>query len=715
DKLGFRSPSDELRIPVGEWTRWVDVTQDISDGPWARGGGPWATGRFTFGGVTRGVAEVQLAWFSHEGAVLKTTRPGIAAATAVFMVPLEAQATPPDSGTNLLAGAWGKRLDEIVGRFETAADTHVRHFEWGRQAVADLGLRADAPTPRLLRLDTGCSAAPAALETAQRMLTALGLNDVGVKDPALLKELGQEAHHFIGANDSQYLCLTHDPLDPVAERNFEKSLRAQANRLAGPRGDPLPRVTLKMGDEIGAVAGAASINGLETCRKAFIAYLADFLKANQLDPSFFGVQTLEELSYTGTRPPRAGLFERRLSYHCEKFKFVLTAMYYAQITRAAERVFPSVQTYCNFSPHPPMFGQHMNGSDWFTLTREGGANTAWGEGWASGGGWGFVGHEVVSYYAAWVECAGRAKANPAGFYVVGTMGGADKKMLSLVAHGIFNIQLYSWGPIYAGAEGSNFWSERRETYAEIARGAYALGPADEIIARGRRQPRRVALLYNRTHEIWNGADGGFQSDRLLTFMALTHAHTPVDIILVEDLTPEHLAAYKALYIQGYNLNRAALPVLRNWVADGGILVASAGTATRDEYDSPLPEAETLFGAGQRFSAQSSGNWHPQHLPAHAAIDRLTLQDSALTPSLSVDVIGVKYDILPTTATPVGTFQDGSCGAALNAIGKGQVLLLGVTPGHIYKGKTEGSSRYTLENGPIITKAAATAIPERVAD
>lgn len=705
DDEGFRGEDGASRIPVGQWTRWVNVTEDVSNGPWARGGGPWATGRFSFSGVEEGSAEVQVAWFPHEGAVLRTIQPGIAKGAAVCMIPLETLSWGPVATSNDTGGVWGVRRQDVLDRFETAASVHERHFQWAHDAVAALRLPPDAPRPRQIRLDSGCNPAPAAREQAERMLDSLGLNDVGVKDPALLHELGHKPHYFIGANDSQYLCHTHDPLDPAAERNFEASLKARAARMPLKDFDPPPLVTLKMGDEIGTVAGEASINGLETCRAALHKYLRSELEAIGEDASFFGVETIDELPYLGALPPNPGLYERRLYYYCARFKFVLTAMYYAQITRAAERVFPNVQTYCNFSPHPPMFGQQMNGSDWFALTRNGGANMAWGEGWASGGGWGFVGYEVVSYYGAWVECAARPRNLPAGFYIVGTMGGSDKKLFSLLPHRIFNIQLYTWGPLYAGAEGSNFWSERRTTYEEVARGAYALGPADRIVREGRPWPAQVALLYNRTHEIWNGATGGFQSDRLLTFMALTHAHLPVDIILEEDLTDDALGQYRVLYVQGYNLDTADLATLTRWVEQGGTLVAVAGTAIHDRYDSPTTAAEALFGARQHIEGYSSGSWHPQSLPKHEPIDTLTLQDSALTEAMTVDVIGVKASLTPTTGKIVGTFGDGTPGAVLNTHSRGQTLLLGVTPGHIYKGKAQGSSRYSLDLRPLVTAPA----------
>ena len=716
DKQGFVGVDGEAEIPVGSWTRWVDLTEDLQNGPWARGGGPWATGYLGFDGVREGVTEIQLAWFPDEGAVLKTIRPGIATGRAMCMVPLDASAAPPVADPDAKDGAWGMRRREVLDRFETPADVHRRHFQWAEEAVAALDLKHEQ-TPRLLQLYTPCRPAPAAREASLRMLAKLGVNPFygyGERDLKLVRESGFQPHWIIGANDSQYLCHTHDPIDPTAERNFEASLRRHATRIVPPAPGKSPPVTLKMGDEIGAVVGGASINGLETCRRAFHDYLRARLKERGQDAPFFGVERIEELPYLDHLPPNPGLYERRLYYHCSRFKFVLTAMYYGQITRAAEKVFPEVYTYCNFSPHPPMFGQNMNHSDWFALTREGGANTAWGEGWASGGGWGFVGHEVVSYYAAWVECAARKDNLPAGFYIVGTMGGSDKKMFSLIARDIFTLYLYAWGPRYIGAEGSNFWSESQRTYHEIARGAYALGPADEIIYRGRRWPRRTALLYNRTHEIWNGAYGGYQNDRLLTFMALTHAHIPTDIILEEDLTDESLSRYQVLYLQGFNLSPRHLSMVRRWVEKGGSLVAAAGTAMRDEYDSPMDEAETLFGARQKLVGHSEGGWHPQALPKHEPIDRLTLAASEMTPELSVDVIGVKCTLTPTTGRSVGQFADGTCGAVLHSVGKGKALLLGITPGHIYKGKAAGSSRYSLELRPLITLPAEKAVgPRRV--
>jgi hypothetical protein len=163
---------------------------------------------------------VQLAWHPHEGAVLKTIKPGIAEGSAVCMIPLEGLWQSPVSGTGTPAGVWGMRRAEALARLETAGDVHKRHFQWGGEALAKLGLKEGAPLPKRPAFTTGCTAAPADRETAYRMLARLGINTLGIQDEALRRELGQEDTVFIGANDSQYLMNSHDPLDPAAERNF---------------------------------------------------------------------------------------------------------------------------------------------------------------------------------------------------------------------------------------------------------------------------------------------------------------------------------------------------------------------------------------------------------------------------------------------------------------------------------------------------------------
>lgn len=697
-------------VAVGEWTAFIDVTDGISSP------GPWATASIGFPGVSTGVAEIQLAWYPHPGAVIRTLQSGVAGGGALLLIPIDGHGyTCATAGPDDKDGAWGMRPESQLKLLETPEDVNRRHIGYAQAALAELP-KKDNPAPKLVRLSTGNGAAASVRDASAAMLASLGLNNIEGTSPELRKKLGLRGDATLYANDALFITGTHDPTDPLIERNLLRSYEPTAAAMDArePEGRKLV-TTLKMGDEIGAIIGAHRINSLPDPRQAYHDYLREQLKLAGRDPSFFGVEDVRELDFVPGLAPDAGRFERRLYYHSSRFNFVFTAMFYKRMTEAMTKVFPNLRTYCNFSPHPPMFGQQMNGSDWFALTREGGATMGWAEDWAGlGGGWGFAGVQTVSYYAALVECAVRPKNLPAGFYIVTTMGGADRKLFCLLAHGIFEPQLYSFGPRYAGAEFSNFWDERADAYKEIAKGAFALGPADTLVAKGARDPRRVALLYNRSHEIWNGGEGGFQSDRLLTFIALQQAHEPVDIILEEDLTPEALKGYRVVYVQGYNLAERHVKALGDWVEAGGVLVGYAGSAMRDEYNDPSEAGAKLFGASARLAGCSAGGFHPQSIPDHKPIDRMKVQASPLTPAMEADVVGVKAVLTPTTGKAIAAFADGSPAAVLREAGKGKTLLWGVTPGLIFKGDARGGNRYRLDRLPLVAlPATATLGPPRV--
>ncbi len=692
-------------LKINEWSGFVDVTDAISSP------GPWATASLSIRGLPKekGKYKVQaeVAWYPHEGAVMKRVETAVGQNSAVVLLPIDsrgytcAASTPDDK-----AGVWGMRSPAYLNLLETTEDVNQRHMAYAKEGLAALP-RQGNPAPKLIKLSTGNGAAPGVRDTVSRMLASLGINSIGGTSAVVNKELGLRDDRTIYNNDALLNANTHDAADPLIDATLERYFEGLAKSMdAKAPGTSLTVTTLKMGDEIGAIVGAVRINELPDARKQFHDYLREQLKVMGKDASFFGVKDVEELEFMPRLAADAGRFERRLYFHSSRFNFVFTARFYKRYTDAARKYFPNIRSYCNFSPHPPMFGQHMNGSDWFALTREGGATMGWAEDWAGlFGGWGFAGIQTVSYYAALVECAARKGDLPSGFYIVTTMGGADRKMFCLVAHGVMDLELYSFGPRYAGAEFSNFWDERSAAYAEIARGAFALGPADEIIAKGARQARKTALLYNRSHEIWNNGTGGFQSDRLLTFIALQQAHLPVDIILEEDLTSENLKQYAVVYVQGYNLADRNVEALGAWVKEGGTLVGIAGTAMRDEYNDKSEAGEKLFGAKQRYAGASVGGYHPQSIPGHKPIDKIKVQEGALTAAMEADVVGTKVALTPTTGQAVATFSDGGTAAVYQELGKGKTLLWGVMPGFLFKGDAPGGNRFRLDRAALITKAA----------
>lgn len=698
---GITGEDGKAPIAVGAWSSWVDATFC------ATASGPWFTLRPAFQGITDGEAEVQMAWFPHEAAVLKTIKPRIIGGSALLTAPahhggIDVPApAAPDSPT------WGLVHQRFIDNLRTISDIHADYLRWAREAIQKLGLPADAPRPRELCVEAPAGVAPEAAPATAEMFARLGINTSSDLPQAALQRNGMKRSLFIAYSDWGYLSETHDPCDPVIPQAVRRNLLN--TREACQKTDPeftadLRRI--KLGDEIGPIVGAAMINTSSDCRAHFHAYLREILAEKKETPAFFGVANVDDLDYLEAPTAAPTRAEARLYYHCQLYKFRLTADYYRHTTTAAREIFPLATTYANFSPHPVTLGsQTMNGSEWFTLARQGGASMAWGEDWASGGSWGYNGLEIVSFLGAWVECAARQRQLPAGFYLVASCGAADHKMLSLLSRGI-GINIYGASPIYNLAEASNSWSESAAAYEEVARGTYALGPADALLAKGRQARRQVALLYNRTDEIDSGGAYGMLCDRTLTFTALANGHHNADVILVEDLTATELAKYKILYINGFNLPAAAMAPLRQWVEAGGTLVGNAAVATRDEYNDPLPATVALFGAKQTYVRISRGRgWHPAGLKDHQPIGTLRLLESELTPALEAPLIGAKAVLTPTTGRAVGTFDDGTCAAVVNTLGKGRTLLYGFQPGILYKGGAEGYSTYCLDRQSLITKPA----------
>ncbi len=691
-------------LAPGAWSAWVDATETA-----VLSRGRYVTDNLTLAAAgegvrpTNAVVTVQYAWFPHPGAVLREVQAKVTSGGMRYTIPAARRpyrAVRP--GTNVASAAWGARDPAFVAGFRGEKEILEDLF-------ARLDLPADVVMPQQLVFSTDCGVSPEYRALAVDRLKAVGINALGFP-PELSKHFGLLPHLVTKLQEPRTLNVgdTHDPADPTFEASVRQALEA---RFPVPQRDA---VTLfGMGDEIGPVSPHL-IRQTADGRHAFQVYLAGELDRMGTNAWFFGVPTLDRIVYPLVRPGRGSREQRRLWFHAEDFLWRYTSDYYSRYTRAINAVLPRARTWCNVTPGSFMNSGTMRRSNWFALPRHGGATMGWGEDWLRGDD-----VQPVSYYAALLACATRKRQLPSGFYLVVRTGNSHRKIFSLVSRGVHQINLYTWGPEYAGYVGERF-SHITTAYPEIARGIRALVPAETIITRGTPEPRRAAVLYNLTHEYWNGSEAALHRDRLGIFTAILHAHVPADVILEEDLTPETLAAYPVVYINGFNMQRRHIEALTEWVKAGGVLVATSGAALRDEYDDPSPEAEFLFGARQRLigepdaaaTAAVSAGEPDEPTPAEpdapmpeetdeptlvekatgpaAGAPVLTLAAGELTPAVSLPAIGAQLALTPTAGRSVGVYADGSCGAVLHELGKGRVLLLGVLPGHAYRQAAAGA-------------------------
>ncbi len=618
-------------VAVKEWSPFIDVREQIIPG-----GGPWSTARTSFSGMKQGRVEVQFAWHPHDAAVTRTFETAVSEGSAMFRIP-HGRFTFDRPRAESAAPRWGVwDLDTVAGVMPEEAIVE-KYFVWADDAAKKLGVQPNHPKPKHLHVLSSCRTAPVHRTRAAEMLAKLGVNWIPDAPPSVSEKFG---------------------------------LYSDADRKK-----------IKLGDEISTYTAAAAINSDAALTAKFHSYLneqAALVGSNV--KSFFGVDDVRHLECLDKLPSNAGRFERRLFYCSQRFCHVATVGTYARLLRDVEKKHPNAIVYNNYSPHPVFLtGRDMNGADWFLLPRAGAQTLGWAEDWATGGSWGLGTPmtECTTFYAALVECSVRKHGYPSGFYVGSNCGYTAQKMFSCVSQGISILHLYDWGPIDAWAEGSNAWSEMESQYLSVMQGTHALGPVDEIVAKGQREARKVGLLYNRSHEILSGDRVWLNRDWMWTFLGLRNSQIPVDIVIEEDLTADGLAPYEVLYVGGLNLERRHLQALREWVERGGVLIGSAGFAQRDVYGDRMPETVSLFGAEQRLAdaSQPSARTHVKFAAADfPAID------------LPVTTAGQQcYVLNPTSARPIATYDNGDVAAVSQSLGKGRTILLGVTTGEMYRG------------------------------
>lgn len=621
------------KIPGDAWSPFINATDAIVPGP-----GPWSTCRVGLQNVRDGKVDVELAWYPHEAAVVHRLTAEMVGGQIMFRVPhgplyyREPTQTP----------RWGMWNRELLKGFVPEVDLVANYFNWARQAAEELGLKEDHPRPKHLLFLSSCRVGEAHREQAAEMLARLGVNWVAGAPPKVVERFGL----------------------------YDESSMTK----------------IKNGDEIGTLTPASVINSSPLLLAEFRAYLQDQAELQGTTVTeLFGVKNLERVTCLASLPENPGRFERRLYYHSHRFGHQATIREYAQAVKDAEKKYKNAVVYNNYSPHPVFLtGDTMNSVDWFLLARAGAQTLGWGEDWATGGSWGLGTDrtQCVSFYAAIVDAAVRKRGYPAGFYVGSNCGYSANKIFSCVSQGIDIMHLYDWGPIDAWAEGSNAWSEAQGEYKSVLLGTHALGPADEIIAKGQRERRRTAILYNRAHEIMNHQTVWLNHEWMWTFFALKSAQIPVDVIIEEDLTEEELGKYDALYLGGLNLERRHLRVVAEWVKRGGLLVGSGGSAQFDAYNDPNPETEVLFGARQSVAPAADS---PEDLAVRFDV-------SEVFPAAEFKISaprGQRYVLEPTTANSVGKYADGSCAAVSQKVGKGRAILLGFYPGFAYRSGGRG--------------------------
>jgi hypothetical protein len=267
-------------------------------------------------------------------------------------------------------------------------------------------------------------------------------------------------------------------------------------------------------------------------------------------------------------------------------------------------------------------------------------------------------------------------------------------MLSVVSRGATAFEWYTYGPDYA--KGDSF-SQSPALLERVAHAAQFLARAEPWLygAHWAGKPQ-VAFVFPRSSEIWARAAGlGVTplENAKWVYLALAHAHVPVDILSERQLADGALDAYKVVYIVGPNMQRAAAARVAAWVRQGGVLWTDALGMARDEANEPAPVSTELLGLRER----AYENWG--RTPGYGAVrlapldERNVPEAAALRWDLAAPwgggqaVAGIGREPLSATdAESLARFADGKPAVVRRKVGQGAVVVAGFWAGLTYSAK-----------------------------
>jgi hypothetical protein len=450
--------------------------------------------------------------------------------------------------------------------------------------------------------------------------------------------------------------------------------------------------------------GTSDLKHLAECPHCSAAFRA-FLEERGLAPADFGAAT-----WDGIKPiPRdqaTGQPTRRLHYWSIEYRDWTNARLVREGRLAAEKHLGShILNTVNFTDGPLSgWGAGMiEGPDWFLCGRMGSVSQMWSEDWAS------LGPEVSGYITDMLRAAARPRDLPIGEYIICNHNPTlEQRAFSALMHGARTLHFYCYGPYYAFADG--MVSDNPETQATLARTLRKTAAADEHLKDARLPKAEVAVLYGKSHEIWQD-DSAVNTERRSTYLALQQAHIPTDMLCEQDVADGLLDGYKALYVTESNLRRDAAAKIVAWVKGGGVLHLGAGAALRDECNEPLADVLDLAGV-KVTSVDKPGGDYREHYGLHYTAPKgdIGLTAGDLWLQCTLPLLGYRETSEATTAQVLAQFADGSPAVYLNRPGAGSVLRFAFMPGLGYaKSADPGPDRLTVgykpEQLPVLTAAA----------
>lgn len=265
-------------------------------------------------------------------------------------------------------------------------------------------------------------------------------------------------------------------------------------------------------------------------------------------------------------------------------------------------------------------------------------------------------------------------------------GAPEQRSLAAVTRGARAIEWYTYGPDYARGDSFSQRPDLLERVGKVNR--FFAAAEDWLYGADWLAAPQVAFVSPRSSEIWGKATPldvtAFENAKWV-YLALRHAHVPVDVLGEADLAEFDLSKYRAIYVPGTHLHSKSAAKLRAWVEAGGTLWTDALGLSRDEANQPTTwlganRTHESWGSVEGYRAVGLAPLKESNAPAHAKF------------TWSVDgtgeaVAGIGREPLDATGAAVlGRFADGKPAVVRREVGRGAVVSVGVWAGLTYSAK-----------------------------
>jgi len=352
------------------------------------------------------------------------------------------------------------------------------------------------------------------------------------------------------------------------------------------------------------------------------------------------------------------------------------------LTDVIRRYLPNAGIGANYSPHGVRYVGEVH--KWVTMFREGGMTMPWSEDyiWQLPMGTQQMNFILLDLFRAGIRGQPDAKIL---FYVMPHYPGNTprswrRQFYGDVAHGMKHIDLFAFRPL------ETVYSENHSNVAEIGlevrRAFYELGLFEDVMQDGSVEPGVAALWFSETSDIWNDRRPPFDTAKRALYIAILHQQLPLDFVVEEDALAGDLKDYKVLYLTDAHVSLPASKAIADWVAQGGVLFATAGAGMFDEFNRPNEVMRELLGVEQTaLEEKGEMKFIKQDMPFAEPMDTVTWLEP--TGAVQMPVIAARGSIEARGADVQGTFSDGSPAITVKRTGSGQAICCAFLPGLSY--------------------------------